>query len=79
MPSPHPLSTHFVHSSDGTFGAKNTWIFRTWLAKMGPGKPGLYPSSKPVWWLTGLELNVIQGMISPMAFLHYEFSTLYRS
>ena len=46
---------------------------------MGPGKPGLYPSSKPVWWLPGLELNGTQGMISPMAFLNYEFSTLYRS
>lgn len=79
LPSPHPLSTHFLHSSDGMLGAKNIWIFSTWLAKMGPGKPGLDPSSKPVWWPRGLAFSGTHGMISPMVFLHHEFSTLYHS
>lgn len=56
---PAALPTPFPCSSDGTSGAKNTWIFRTWLAKMGLGKQALRPSSKLAWWSRGSELNLV--------------------
>lgn len=72
---PHPLPTHFLRSSDGMFGAMNTWIFRTWLTKMGLGKPGLYPSSKPA--SRGSELNLaLKELLLPWSFHIMVLSTL---